>query len=171
MPSRIFGHRMFGAAIFACAAVASAGYAGAATVAPVFAGTWTLVAADVVHPDGSRAHDYGAAPSGLLVIDTQGRYSLQIFKAERARFASGDKSAGTADEYKAAVTGSSTHFGTIGVDPKGGTLVFHIEHASFPNWEGEEQKRSYELNGDELSYRVAPRPNGDVPISVWRRIN
>jgi hypothetical protein len=26
------------------------------------------------------------------------------------------------------------------------------------------------LHGDTLSYRVPPRPNGDVPISVWRRI-
>jgi hypothetical protein len=29
------------------------------------------------------ARDYGAAPKGLLLIDAQGHYSLQIFKAER----------------------------------------------------------------------------------------
>src|SRR5476649_1786254 len=55
------------------------------------AGTWTLVAADLIRPDGSRAHDYGAAPTGLMMIDAQGRYSAQIYKAERPRFASGDK--------------------------------------------------------------------------------
>lgn len=171
MISRTFMRGIFGATFLACAAVTSAGYAGTAIVTPTLAGTWILVAADVVHPDGSRARDYGAAPKGLLVIDAQGRYSLQIFKAERPRFATGDKAAGTAAEYKAAVMGSSTHFGTIGIDPAGRTLVFHIENASFPNWEGEEQKRSYELNDDELSYRVAPRPNGDIPISIWRRMN
>ena len=134
------------------------------------AGTWTLVAADVIHADGTHARDYGAAPKGLLLIDAQGRYSLQIFKAERPRFASGDKLTGTPAEYEAAVLGSSTHFGTISVDPAGGTLTFHIENASFPNWEGAQQQRHYELNGDELSYRVPPRPDGNTPISIWRRV-
>jgi hypothetical protein len=32
------------------------------------------------------------------------------------------------------------------------------------------QTRTFELHGDTLSYRVPPRPNGDVPISVWRRV-
>jgi len=74
------------------------------------------------------------APKGLLLIDAQGHYSLQIFKAERPRFASGDKQAATPGEYQAAVLGSSTHFGTIVVEPAAGTLTFRIEHASFPNW-------------------------------------
>jgi Lipocalin-like domain len=140
------------------------------SVVATLAGTWTLVAADVIRADGTRARDYGAAPKGLLLIDTQGRYSLQIFKAERPRFASGDKSTGTPAEYEAAVLGSSTHFGTISVDPADGTLTFQIESASFPNWEGAQQRRRYELNGDELSYRVPARPDGNTPISVWRRL-
>jgi hypothetical protein len=134
------------------------------------AGTWTLVAADVLHADGTRSRDYGAAPKGLLLIDAQGHYSLQIFKAERPHFAAGDKLTGTSAEYQAAVLGSSTHFGTISVEPAAGTLTFKIENASFPNWEGTEQKRTFELNGDELSYRVPPRPDGNIPISVWRRL-
>ena len=139
--------------------------------APSLAGTWSLVAADVLHADGTRARDYGAAPKGLLMIDTQGRYSLQIFKAERPHFASGDKLSGTPAEFEAAVLGSSTHFGTITVDPAGGTLTFHIENASFPNWEAAAQKRIYKLEGDELSYRVPPRPDGNAPISIWRRLS
>lgn len=67
--------------------------------------------------------------------------------------------------------GSSTHTGTISVEPTAGTLTFKIESASFPNWEGTEQKRTFELNGDELSYRVPARPDGNIPISVWRRLN
>jgi len=134
------------------------------------AGTWTLVAADVVHTDGTRARDYGAAPKGLLLIDGEGHYSLQIFKSERPRFASGDKLAGTEGEFKAASLGSSTHFGAVSIDPAAGTITFKIDAASFPNWEGATQTRAFELKGDELSYRVPPRPNGDVPISVWRRL-
>lgn len=149
----------------------SAASAGAARDASSLAGTWTLVAAEVQHPDGSRAPDYGAKPKGLLLIDGQGHYSLQIFKAERPAFHAGDKAKGTPDEYKAAVMGSSTHYGTLRIEADRSVLVFHIEGASFPNWEGQEQRRQYELKDGVLSYRVKARPNGDVPISVWRRID
>ena len=134
------------------------------------AGTWTLQAADVLHPDGSRSSDYGAAPKGLLMIDRQGRYSLQIFRAERPHFAADAKAKGSPAEYQAAVMGSSTHYGTLELDAGQHRLVFHIDGASFPNWEGQQQRRSFELHGDALSYRVPPRPDGNVPISVWRRV-
>lgn len=135
------------------------------------AGTWTLQAADVLHPDGSRTSDYGADPKGLLMIDRQGHYSLQILRSDRPRFAADAKAKGSADEYRAAVMGSSTHYGTLTLDTKRHLLVFHIDGASFPNWEGQQQSRSFELHGGVLSYRVPPRPNGDVPISVWRRVD
>jgi hypothetical protein len=67
------------------------------------------------------------------------------------------------------VQGASCHYGRVDVDAARGALVFHIEGASFPNWEGTEQVRVFALAGDELSWRVPPRPNGDVPLSVWRR--
>jgi len=133
-------------------------------------GTWSLVAADVIHADGTRARDYGDAPKGLLLIDSEGNYSLQIYKAERPRFATSEKLAGTQAEFKAAVLGSSTHFGKITADASAHTLTFNIENASFPNWQGTQQKRSYELTGDQLSYRVPARPDGNTPISVWKRL-
>jgi Lipocalin-like domain len=153
------------------ALLVSAVHADEVAPAPSLAGTWTLVAADVLRPDGTRARDYGAAPKGLMMIDTQGHYSIQIFKSERLHFASGEKLTGTPAEFEAAVLGSSTHFGTISIDAAGGTLTFHIDNASFPNWEGTAQKRSYRLEGDELSYRVPARPDGNIPISIWRRLN
>lgn len=133
-------------------------------------GTWTLVAADVLHPDGSRSHDYGDAPKGLLLIDRAGHYSLQLYRADRPRFANPSKAKASAQEYKAAVMGSSTHYGTLAVEQDKHQLVFHIEGASFPNWEGQAQTRAFELHGDTLSYRVPPRPDGNVPLSVWRRV-
>ena len=144
------------------------GGAAAAADSPL-AGTWTLTAADRINPAGVREHDYGAAPKGRLIVDAQGRYSLQIFKAERARFASGDKKRGTAEEYQDAVLGSSTHYGTVAIDEAAHQLVFRIEGASFPNWEGATQRRAYELTGDALSWRVPTAPDGNVPISAWRR--
>lgn len=133
-------------------------------------GTWELAAADKLLPGGGRTSDYGDSPSGRLIVDSQGRYSLQIFKSERLRFASGDKARGRADEYESAVLGSSTHYGTIVVDAQRHTLTFRIEGASFPNWEGASQQREYTLDDGVLTYRVPPRPDGAIPISVWKKL-
>lgn len=149
--------------------IAGARAADAIAISPL-AGSWTLVAADVLHADGSRGRDYGAAPLGRLLIDAQGRYSLQIFKSERPRFASNDKGQGSSAEFAGAVLGASTHYGSVTVDADAHLLTFRIEGASFPNWEGTQQQRMYTLKDDELSYQVPPRPNGDIPLSVWRRL-
>lgn len=166
MPSRLLATALLVAGLAPAAGTTAAD----ATHDFPLAGTWTLQAADVLHPDGSRTSDYGANPKGRLMIDTQGRYSLQILRSERPRFAADTKAKGTTAEYRAAVMGSSTHYGTIKIDSKRHRLIFHIDGASFPNWEGQQQIRSFQVHGDVLSYRVPPRPNGDVPISVWRRI-
>ncbi|MGN7918223.1 lipocalin-like domain-containing protein [Lysobacter sp. 22409] len=134
-------------------------------------GTWTLVAADKLLPDGKTTRDYGESPKGRLVVDTKGRYSLQIFKSERLRFASESKADGSADEFKSAVMGSSTHYGTMAIDDRAGLLAFSIEGSSFPNWEGTTQKRQYKLDGAELRYKVPPRADGSIPVSVWRRLD
>ena len=147
--------------------LASAGAARAADFP--LAGTWMLTAADRITPGGVRERDYGAAPKGRLIVDAAGRYSLQIFKTERTGFASGDKKRGTPEEYADAVLGSSTHYGTIAIDAPARQLLFKIEGASFKTWEGTTQRRSYELNGDVLSYRVPTAPDGATPISEWKR--
>jgi hypothetical protein len=136
------------------------------------AGTWALVSVDNILADGSRVQLYGPEPVGLLMFDADGRYSLQIFRRGRPRFASGDKSQGTAEENAAAVQGGNAHFGRYTMDAARRTLIFHVEHASFPNWEGADQARPFALNGDELTYTV-PAPTtgrGATGEVVWRRI-
>ena len=134
-------------------------------------GTWVLVAADKMLPDGTMVRDYGEHPKGRLIVDARGRYSLQILKSERLRFTTDSKSDGSADEFKSAVMGSSTHYGTLAIDGQTGRLVFSIEGASFPNWEGMVQRRQYTLEGKELRYQVPPRADGSIPVSVWRRLD
>ena len=134
-------------------------------------GTWILVAADKILPGGAMARDYGEHPKGRLIVDAQGRYSLQILKSERLRFAVDSKADGSSDEFKSAVMGSSTHYGTVAIDEEARQLVFSIEGASFPNWEGTVQRRQYTLEGRELRYQVPPRADGSIPVSAWRRLD
>jgi hypothetical protein len=160
------------AAILVAGSLATASVAGERPSLPrALVGTWSLVAADVQHPDGSIGHDYGAVPRGSMMIDAAGRYTLMIYKGDRSRFASNDRAAGIAEEYRDAALGISTHYGTLTADPKARTLSFAIEQASFANWNGTTQVRSYDLQGGVLRYTVPARPNGDVPISVWRKVD
>jgi Lipocalin-like domain len=133
-------------------------------------GTWTLTAADDLLPDSTRVHAYGSNPQGLLVLETDGRYTLQIFRDDRVKFASGDKRHGTPDEYKDASVGMSCHFGHYTVDSAKGTITFKIERASFANWDGATQTRPFTLKGDDLEWHVPATPDGKIPISAWHRV-
>lgn len=135
-------------------------------------GTWTMTAAYEVHADGSRTTNYSDHPDGLMMVDKDGRYSVQIFRPGRPRFASGDKTRGTPDEYREAVLGSSTHTGHVILDQQAGTLVFKIETASYPNWEGTQQVRTYTYQDGILTYAVpaSASGNGTIAYSVWRHL-
>jgi len=132
-------------------------------------GTWVLTGAYKLLPDGTRASDYGDHPHGLVIFTSDGHYSVQIYRAERRKFSSGDKLKGTAEEYKEASLSMSVHFGTYSLDPAKHTITFHIDRSSFPNQDDTSQVRPYELSGNELSWKVAPRPDGSIPITVLHR--
>jgi len=118
-------------------------------------GTWIMEQAYEIRADGTRTTNYGERPKGLLTIDHVGHYNLQIFRIGRPVFANGDdKTKGTPDEYRAAVLGSSTHFGTVMIDRARHQLVFNVEAASFPNWEGKRQVRDFTYDNGILSYAV-----------------
>jgi len=137
---------------------------------PSIVGTWALVSADKLLPDGSRVADYGPSPHGLVIFTADGYYSVQIYRANRLKFASGDKLKGTPEEYKDASLSMSDHFGRYSVDPAKGTITFQIDRSSFPNLDDTTPVRPYEMKGDEVSWRVAARPDGSVPITTMRRV-
>ncbi|MES1244414.1 MAG: lipocalin-like domain-containing protein [Acidobacteriota bacterium] len=134
-------------------------------------GTWTLVSVDNILADGSRIEPYGPNPAGMLTFDAAGRYSILIFRPGRARFLSNDKSHGTPEENQATVKGTNSHFGRYSVDSEKSVLTFRIDHASFPNWEGTEQQRSFELKDGVLRYTVRTTTTGGTEVGevTWRR--
>ena len=115
-------------------------------------GTWALTAADKLLPDGTRTSDYGDNPHGIAIFTTDGHYTVEIFRADRTNPA------------------MSVHFGRYTVDPSKHTISFIIDRASFSNWDDTTQVRSYELKGDELSWKVRARPDGSIPITVLHRV-
>lgn len=149
----------------------SSAFAGAPPATDSLVGAWKLVRVDNLMPDGTRVELYGTSPKGLLMFDAQGRYSLQILRASRARFAASDKAKGTPQEYADAVRGSNAHFGRYTVNAADKSITFHIENASFPNWEGTQQTRSFVLANGTLTYSVPTPTSGGNAIGEveWRR--
>ena len=137
---------------------------------PSIVGTWVLIGADKVLPDGKRVPDYGAYPHGQAIFTADGYYSVQIYRAERMKFASGDKFNGTPEEYKDASLSTSVHFGRYSLDSVNHTITLKIDRSSNPNQDDTTAVRPYELKGDELSWKVAARQDGSVPITILKRV-
>jgi hypothetical protein len=65
----------------------------------------------------------------------------------------------------------SVSFGRYSVDPVKHTITFQTDRSSVPNRDDTTAVRPYELKGDELSWKVAPRQDGSTPITVLRRVS
>jgi hypothetical protein len=50
------------------------------------------------------------------------------------------------------------------------SLVFRVEFSTYPNWNGDEQKRVFTLAGDQLSYaNPTTTVGGGTSQVVWKR--
>jgi hypothetical protein len=144
----------------------SAGHAAAQT-AEDLVGTWTI-ASVTAEQGATKLEPYGSDPKGMLMLDENGRYALMVLRPDLPRFASNNRTAGTPEENRAIAQGSIAHFGTYAVEG-GDTLVLRIEAATFPNWNGAEQKRPFTLSGGKLEYTVPEASGGGTGQVVWTR--
>ena len=136
-----------------------------------FVGTWKLIAADKLLPDGTRVADYGTQPHGMAIFTADGHMMIEVFRDVRTKFASNDRAKATFDEYKDAQLSASCSFGTYSVDPASSKVTMKIDRSTFPNYDETTQVRAYELKGDTLSWKVPARPDGSIPITVLSRID
>jgi hypothetical protein len=66
-----------------------------APAANPFVGTWKLIAADKILPDGTRVPDYGTQPHGLAIFTADSYFTVEVFRDVRVKFASNDRAKGT----------------------------------------------------------------------------
>jgi len=146
------------------------GAAGAqAQTAQDLVGTWTLASATI--GSGEVKMDmYGPDPSGTLIFGRDGHYALVFLRRDLPKLTSNSRLSQTVEESRDITKGSIAHFGTYRVeeDEAGKALMLHIEGSTFPNWAGTEQRRSFSLSGDELSY-ISPGSSGIATDIVLRR--
>ena len=141
----------------------------AAQTAKDIAGTYTLVTS-TLDEGGKKSDLYGPNPKGMLILANDGRYTIVLLRSDLPKFASNNRTTGTADENKAAVAGTLAHYGTYRVEDGGKSLVLRIEGSTFPNWDGVEQKRALTVTGDELRYTTPTASTGTGSAeTVWKR--
>jgi hypothetical protein len=131
-------------------------------------GMWVFVSS-INEQNGRKTETYGPGASGLMVLDSTGRYSITIIAAALPKFVSNNRTTATADEAKAVVARSNAHFGIYSINPGDETITFKIESATFPNWNGTEQKRTLIIKGDELQYAVTASSAGGSSVVTWKR--
>ena len=143
-------------------------------LASKFVGTWKLVSIEERRPNGEAVPSpYGANPVGFIMYDTTGRMAVQIMRPDRPRFASGEADQGTPEESKAAFDSYGAYFGTYEVQEAEGFVIHHVEGSLFPNNVGTDQKRFFELSGDQLVLKPPPRQVGSEQHTLrvtWQRV-
>ena len=77
-------------------------------------GTWTPVSAEA----------FGPNPKGNLTFDANGRFSLQLLRADLKKIAANKRDMGTPEENNAIVHGSISYYGTYTMN--GTELVLHV---------------------------------------------
>jgi hypothetical protein len=140
----------------------------AAQDAKSLVGTWTIVSTDNVDASGNKTPIFGPNPRGSLTFTSNGRYSLTLARTTLPKVAANNRLKGTAEENKAIVDGSLSHFGRYTADDK--TFTFHVETSTYPNWDGTTQPRAFTVSGDELRYsNPAASGGGGRADLVWKR--
>ena len=133
-------------------------------------GTWKAVEVNNVLEDGIKVQSYGPNPSGMLMLDDRGHFSLILIRTDLPKFASGKRDLGSHEENKAVIQGSLSNYGTYSVSDADRTLVLRIEQSSFPNWSGTEQRRFIAtISRDELKWVNYVASNGGTAQIVWKR--
>src|SRR5260221_13979003 len=114
---------------------------------------------------------FGDKPRGMMILTANGRYTIVVGSASMAKIASGARTKATAAENKMVVDSSIAHYGKYTIDDGGKAITFHVEMATFPNWDGQPQKRALKVKRDTLSYTVtAPSAGGPPNDVVWKRV-
>ena len=133
-------------------------------------GTWTFVSALDTNKDGTKSNRWDANPKGLVIFDANGHYCFIISRSDIPKFAVNNVMQGTAAENTAVVKGIIAHFGTWSIDETTKTLTTNIVAGSFPNLNGDSQKRIIlSLTTDELKYTNPVSTNGTSTEVVWKR--
>jgi hypothetical protein len=133
-------------------------------------GAWTLVSIIATDKAGGKSDRRGPNPKGLLIFEANGHYSILTSRSDLPNFKVDNVNQGTAEEYKTVMMGMFANVGTWSVDEATRTITTHVEAGSYPNLNGNTQKRVVSsLTADELRYTNGASVSGTIDEATWRR--
>ena len=146
-----------------------AGHAVAQT-AKDLTGTWTLVSI-TNDQGGKKSEPFGPNAKGVQVFDSNGHFSIMIIRSDLPKLASNNREMATADESQKVMHGSIAYFGTYKANDADKSIAMQVEGATFANWTGTVQKRTFVISGDQVTItNAAPSVGAGVNTLVWKRV-
>ncbi|MBW4624453.1 MAG: lipocalin-like domain-containing protein [Brasilonema octagenarum HA4186-MV1] len=142
-------------------------------------GTWTLISASAINPDGTVTPQvYGPNPIGYITYTPEERMMVIFSRSERPPFSKDIRSPFSKDirslpteECVQAFSTFNAYAGTYTLD--GNTVTHHVEIASIPNRVGKDLVRTFTLNGNRVTLKTPPT-NTDGVLKVfevvWERV-
>ena len=119
-------------------------------------GRWELISVKAESSKGDVMYPLGEDPFGVLIYDANGYMYVLLMRRGRSKFISDDPMNGTFEELKEAFEGFEAYCGTYELDIENGKVTHHVEGTRYPNWEGTDQQRFFELSGDRLFIKTVP---------------
>ena len=137
-------------------------------------GAWRLISFEFRRDDGSVIYPFGEEARGSIIYTESKRYSAQLMRRDRPRFAISDQMQGTSAEIEASFKGAISYFGAYELDIENNLITHYVEASLFPNMEGTKQFRLLEIIGNRLRLTTPPfKLDGEqaVGILTWERVN
>ena len=111
-------------------------------------GTYRLLAVEHVDERGAVGEPFGPQPVGYMTYTPEGYMFVVMTRADRALFVAGDILGGTVEERAAAFGDASAFVGRYRTE--GNVITYDLVAATYPNWVGTTQVRTFEFDGDRL---------------------
>jgi hypothetical protein len=134
-------------------------------------GTWRLVAVEGRSDGRTISTPFGRHPIGQLVYMRDGRMSVMLMAADRAKFGSHGLRAGTGPEKAAAFDSFLAYSGRY--ERLENRVIHHPDVASIPDFVGVPEERFVSLEGDRLILSTPPMlEDGQIRTFavVWQRV-
>jgi hypothetical protein len=136
-------------------------------------GTWRLVSAGTLRPDGKLEPfpEDGPNPIGYLIYDTTGHMCVSLSNPNHPHWANPEKP--TEAERLRSFDAFFAYCGTYEVREKEGRVIHRPEEASWPDYIGTDQSRNFRLEGNRLIlWGEETSPNGEHSRYqiTWERV-
>jgi hypothetical protein len=108
-------------------------------------GQWQLVSIGI-----NNAAPYGDSPTGSMLLDAAGHYSIIVISNGGAR--------------------NISYYGSYTVDESSKSVTMHVAGGTRANADGQDQTRQVTVDGDQLVEQTPPGRKGSIKMT-WKRAN